>query len=96
MTKSEKYERAAEVYKVLANAKRLQIIHALDGKELSVEELTKLLKVRKPNISQHLSILRRANLVKKERHTTNVYYKMADPGILRSCAIIQGFSKKLR
>jgi ArsR family transcriptional regulator len=94
MTKLLEYERYAEIYKVLANTKRLVILHVLDGKEFSVDELTKRLKIRKPNISQHLAVLRHAKLVVMRKHGTKVYYKIADSSILKSCEIIQALSKK--
>lgn len=94
MIKLSKYNQIAEIYKVLANTKRLLILHILDEKELSVDELTRKLKIRKPNISQHLAILRYAKLVIIRKHGTKVFYKIADPTILKSCVILQNFSKK--
>ncbi len=95
MTERENREEE-RIFKVLASAKRLAILYALDGKELSVDELTKKLKVRKSNISQHLAILRYANLVKMRRDATRVYYKVTDSGVLRGCRIIGNFAKKHR
>lgn len=96
MTEARKYELDEEIFKVLANAKRLSILHALDGKEMSVGDITKLIGIRKPNVSQHLTVLRYARLVKARRHATTVYYKVTDPKILECCAIIQHFAKKRR
>ncbi len=84
------------IFKVLANAKRLAILHALDGKELSVDALTKKLKVRKANISQHLAILRYARLVRMRKDGTRVYYQVTDSKVLDGCRIIGNFAKKYR
>ncbi|MCL4400151.1 metalloregulator ArsR/SmtB family transcription factor [Patescibacteria group bacterium] len=93
MTEKTRHEEGERVYKVLASAKRLAILHALDGKEMSVDELTKKLKVRKSNISQHLAILRYAHLVKMRKDATRVYYKVTDPKILDCCVIVRNFVK---
>ncbi len=96
MTERLKHEEGERIFKVLASAKRLAILHALDGKEMSVDELTKKLGVRKSNISQHLAILRYARLVKMRRDATRVYYRVTDPKILDCCRIIGNFAKKYR
>ena len=91
MKKILEYEKYAEIYKVLANAKRLAILHALEEKELSVDILVKKLNSRKANISQHLAVLRHGGLVQKRKAATRVYYRVADPKILDACNIIQRF-----
>ncbi len=87
------YERNAEIYKILANSKRLEILNMLKIKELSVERLVKALGIRKANISQHLSILRHARLVTVRRNGLNVYYKITDPRIVEPCRILHDFWK---
>ena len=82
------YQRNAEMYKILANPKRLEILNMLKIKELSVEQLVKSLGIRKANISQHLSILRHARLVTVRRKGLNVYYKISDPRIVAPCRIL--------
>ncbi|MCL5114572.1 MAG: metalloregulator ArsR/SmtB family transcription factor [Patescibacteria group bacterium] len=94
MTERSKHEEGERIFKVLASAKRLAILHALDGKEMSVDELTKKLGVRKSNISQHLAILRYARLVKMRKDGTKVYYKVTDPKVLAGCRIIGNFARK--
>jgi ArsR family transcriptional regulator, virulence genes transcriptional regulator len=96
MKKALSYEHGAEVYKVLANAKRLMIIHTLNGKELSVDELAKKLDIRKTNVSQHLTILRHIKLVMTRKHGTRVYYRITDPRIFGCCEIIKNFTEKHR
>ena len=94
MTERLKHEEEERIFKVLASAKRLAILHALDGKEMSVDELTRKLGVRKSNISQHLAILRYARLVKMRKDGTKVYYKVTEPKILDASRIIGNFAKK--
>ena len=96
MTEVQKFEPGEEIFKALANAKRLSILHALDGKEMSVGDITRLIHIRTPNVSQHLAVLKYLHIVKTRRHGTRVYYKATDPKILECCAIVQHFAKKHR
>ena len=82
------YEKKAEIYKILANSKRLEILNLLKRKESAVEELVKTLKLPKANVSQHLALLCHARLVTVRRNGLNAYYKIADPRIVEPCRIL--------
>lgn len=83
------YERNAEIYKLLANSKRLEILNILKVREMSVEGLVRLLNLSKANISQHLALLRHAKLVMVRRNGLNAYYKISDPKIVEPCRILR-------
>ncbi len=85
----EVYENNARVYKLLANAKRLEILNIIKGREASVKELAEALKIRMPNVSQHLAILSYLRLVKSRREGKSVFYKITDPRIVESCRIFK-------
>ncbi len=85
------YEKYVEMYKALAHANRLAILHALTGSELSVDVLTKKLDLRKANVSQHLAVLRHAKLVRLRKEGTHVHYRVSDPDVLRARLVIQRF-----
>ena len=82
------YKRNAEIYKLLANPQRLEILNLLKLQPLSVEEIIKVVEARKANVSQHLSILRHAQVVIAERDGQNVTYRIADPRIVEPCQIL--------
>lgn len=82
------YQLNAEVYKLLANPKRLEILNLLREQELSVEELIKVLRLPKVNVSQHLTILRQAQLVTVRRNGLSAYYNISDPRIVEPCRIL--------
>lgn len=88
------YERNAAIYRILANPIRLEILNAIRHREASVEELTRLLKLRKANVSQHLAPLRHARLVTVKRNGLNVYYKISDPRIVEPCRILRNIWKR--
>ncbi len=83
------YELHAEVCKTLANAKRIEIINTLRNKELSVGELLTRLKVKKANLSQHLTIMRNKGIVRARRDGLNIFYRVANPKVIKACDIMR-------
>ena len=77
----DKHYDTAELYKAMANPKRLAIIELLLGGEVSVNDIAKKLKISKTNVSQHLSHLRHVGIVKPRRDGLNVYYSIVHEGI---------------
>lgn len=88
------YQKNSDIYKVLANPKRLEILNILKGHELSVEELAREVKIRVANLSQHLSVLRLMKLVKIRRDGQRIYYSLTDPKIVAPCEILHDLAKK--
>ena len=82
------YERNARIYKLLANPKRLEILNLLRERELSVEQLVRILELPKANVSQHLALLRHARLVTVRREGLSAHYRIADPQIVAPCRIL--------
>lgn len=80
-----------EVFKVLASQKRLEIIQLLKKRELNVSEMTSMLGLRQPNLSQHLSLLRQHKLVSIHRRGHKIYYRLADERIARAVELIYQF-----
>ena len=79
----------AEVCKAMANPIRLKILNALQQGEQSVHVLAKTLKLRKANLSQHLAILRQRGIVATRREGINIYYRCANPKMLKACDILR-------
>jgi len=79
----------AETCKTLANPKRLEILNALRNGEVSVAELVRRMRLPKANVSQHLSVLRLRGVVKARREGLKVYYRVANPKIIRACNLMR-------
>ncbi len=75
-------ELKAKALQALGHPARLMILEALRKGERCVCEIGPALGLRQPNISQHLSVLRAANLVVSRRDGTRVLYSVSDPSIL--------------
>jgi DNA-binding transcriptional ArsR family regulator/YHS domain-containing protein len=80
-----------DVLKTIASQKRLEIIQLLKSRELSVGEMVEMLGIKQPNLSQHLSLLRRHNIVTHRKKGLSVYYSLADPRIAEACQLIREF-----
>ncbi len=83
------FELHAEVCKTLSNPLRLQIINELQDGEKTVSALTKALGIRQANLSQHLAVLRQRGVLVTRRDGPNVYYRIANPKIIKACNLIR-------
>ncbi len=84
------WELQADICQTLANPKRLQIQALLkDQEELSVGEMVRALKIPKPNLSQHLALMRQKGILRARRQGTVIYYRLATPAITAACEVMR-------
>lgn len=88
------YQQNAEVYKLLASPKRLEILNTIRNQEVSVENLIEVIGASKANVSQHLAVLRQAGLVHVRREGQRAYYKLIDPRIIEPCSVLHELRQK--
>ena len=79
----------AEICKVFTSPKRLEVINALRGGEKSVSQIAELLNIRQANLSQHLTVLREKGVVAIRKEGQHIYYKVANPKILKACDLMR-------
>jgi ArsR family transcriptional regulator len=84
------YQLQADVLKVLASPRRIEILHELAGGPRDVGSLARTLRISQPNLSQHLSVMRTAGIVEAERDGREVHYRLADPDVIVACAVMRG------
>lgn len=72
------FERAAELFGLLATPVRLRIVKALLDGERNVGQLTEWLGASQPTLSQHLATLYHCGLLSRRRHGAQVLYSIAD------------------
>jgi DNA-binding transcriptional ArsR family regulator len=63
-----------EVFRMLADATRVQLLWALVKREMSVNDLATHVGKPAPSVSQHLAKLRMARLVRTRREGTTIFY----------------------
>jgi ArsR family transcriptional regulator len=84
-----KYEKTAELCKILSNSKRIEILILLSEKEMIVTDLVEKMKIRKANVSQHLALLRHTGLVKSQREGKMIRYRLVDSKAVNLVKAIQ-------
>ncbi|MDR3448966.1 MAG: metalloregulator ArsR/SmtB family transcription factor [Alphaproteobacteria bacterium] len=72
-------KKAEALLKLMANAKRLMILCHLSRREMTVNELMKLVGLSQSALSQHLAKMRLEKLVAGEKRGQSVYYRIAKP-----------------
>ncbi len=80
-----------DVFKIIGNKKRLEILLLLESRELNVTEMTQMLGLRQANLSQHLTLLRSQHLVVVRKQGRESFYKLADDSIAAAIRIVHDF-----
>lgn len=83
------YQLHSELCKTLSHPKRLEILNLLRDGEKSAGELVSLTDSSKANLSQHLAVLRHRRIVSTRREGVNIFYRMANPKMIKACDIIR-------
>lgn len=68
----------ASLLKSLAHPFRLEILCLLQGGEMTVGEISKVLETSDANVSQHLAILRNQGIVAARRESNFIYNRITD------------------
>ena len=82
---------AEQFLKQLSNKTRLMVLCSLIEGERSVTELLNNVPVTQPVLSQHLALLREAELVATRRAGQTIYYRLADERIKQQMALLYQF-----
>ncbi|MBI2060343.1 MAG: winged helix-turn-helix transcriptional regulator [Nitrospirae bacterium] len=83
------FELHAQICKVLSNPRRLEIIHHLRGAEGTVKQLVNATGYPKANLSQHLSVMRAAGLLRSRRNGREIHYRLAFPKMLKAYDLLR-------
>src|SRR5229473_32017 len=81
--KGDLFEQFARIGKALSNGRRLELLELLAQRERTVEELSQETAMSVANCSQHLQVLRGAQLVEVRREGLYACYRLADEQVLR-------------
>jgi len=79
---------AVATLKVLANEERLLLLCQLSRGEASVGELEDQLGIHQPTLSQQLGVLRAQGVVETRRDGKRIYYRVADPSLLKIITVL--------
>ena len=84
----QRYAIHAAVFAALANPTRHELMHLLCKGPRTPSELAEALDVSRPNVSQHLAVLKREGLVKRSRQDGRVLWGVIDPRLAEACKLI--------
>ncbi len=82
--KNKVYEELAKITKALANPHRLEIIELLAQGEFSVEQIAIQTSLSVANASQHLQVLKTAQLVDITRQGNFIHYRLANTNVFKT------------
>lgn len=82
--KNEVYSELARITKAMANAHRLEIIELLAQGEFSVEQIAAQTNLSIASASQHLQVLKVAQLVEINRQGNFIYYRLANNNVFKA------------
>lgn len=79
---TDKAQRMAEFFRVLADPNRLRLLSALANRELCVCDLAAIAKMSESAVSHQLRILRTMRLVAYRKQGRNVHYRLANSHVI--------------
>lgn len=87
------YPQFARIGQALASEKRLELVDLLAQAPRHVDALAQETGMSVANVSQHLQILRSANLVEAERQGNMTFYRLSDPAVVRLWLALRGVAE---
>lgn len=78
-------DRCIKFFKAISDKTRQKVFELLEGRELPVGEIAEKLKLSQPNVSHHLSVLKRCGCVRSRREGKNVYYSVNKDEMVSCC-----------
>lgn len=73
----------ADLFKILSNPLRIQILNSLRQEEKSVNDIAQWLEVEASSVSQQLAILKRYSLVTGRRQGNYIFYSVNELAIFK-------------
>jgi len=83
------YEKVSETLKALAHPARLKMVAGLLKDECNVAQIQKVLGLPQSTISQHLRILKNADIIKGRKEGTKICYRVIDERVRKIVQIIK-------
>src|SRR3989344_1912171 len=83
------FELHADIHKALAHPKRLEIIHLVRDRTLTVSEIQEMLDLPQANLSQQLTILRRSGVVASRKAGKQIFYCLAHKNVIKASDLLR-------
>jgi DNA-binding transcriptional ArsR family regulator len=86
--------KTSEMFKLLSDTTRLQVILSLQEQELCVNDVVSKVGLSQSSVSHHLKLLRNANLVRWKRVGKKTYYHLADSHVSALLAVARDHARE--
>ena len=84
------YEMQANICHALSHPVRLYILDLLSTEDMSSTQLLEVLEIPKANLSQHLTVLKDAGVLKSRKEGSFQVLSLAIPKIKDACQLVRG------
>jgi DNA-binding transcriptional ArsR family regulator len=81
-------ELIARRFRLLGDPLRLRLLHLLQCREYTVNELAEAIHASQSNVSRHLGTLHEGGLLSRRRDGNNICYSVTDPVVAELCRIV--------
>lgn len=88
-------KKASQLFKILGNPKRLELLYLLVQHSMSVTEISRRLAWEQSGVSHQLQLLRKYNLVQQHRHGKTIIYHLDDPQVVVLIADVLNHAEKI-
>lgn len=79
------------VLRALSEPHRRSILHLVIGQEMNASQIAAHFKITRPAISQHLSVLKEAQLISERRQGTQRLYRTSPEGLIELRLYLESF-----
>lgn len=87
--------RTSQLFKLLGNPKRLELLYLLIQQSMSVSEISDKLNWEQSGVSHQLKLLRKYNLVQQRRVGKTVIYYLDNPQVMTLIADVLSHAEKI-
>ena len=82
------FELHSEVCRSISHPRRLHILYSLESGDMPVAELAEKVGFSGSSLSQHLNILKQANIIRSRRRGRQLFYGIANPLVMEAIHIM--------
>ena len=78
----------ARRFRLLGEPLRLRLLHLLQCREYTVNELAEAIHANQSNVSRHLGALHEGGILSRRREGNSIHYSVTDPVVAELCRVV--------
>ncbi len=88
-------DKISQLFKLLGNPKRLQLLYLLIQQSMTVSEISNRMQWEQSGVSHQLQLLRKFNLVQQKRKGKEIIYHLEDPQVMTLIADVISHAEQI-